>query len=307
VNVADSALVGPNYCKRLEKYAARGFAIAVPGYDPELVSAKLSQGTFVHLCKYDMVLQLAPRFPNASLIDSEVSRRVVSEAKRRVRASAVQRATVVNNMQRLVVLDGRGSVRHILPEERCDALTCTPVSAGVRGEYLLLWGIRLEDSDLSDDEEGGLSDDSGETGPFYTQAPLTAVQAILEKAFRSDLSADGGHAPECDDGWWHGGVMERLASRMKGRRGTAAIAAATEDQLTRLRRQAPLLFVYDVIDCSGGFASLRFVCDAQRPPLMQLASPTESFEEVFGLPRSLLFVPGEERGPFPLDWWGGIY
>jgi hypothetical protein len=307
VNVADSSLVGPNYCKRLEKYAARGFAIAVPGYDPELAFAKKKCGTLVHLCKYDMVLQLAPRSPHAALLDSEVLRTVVSKTKRRIQASAVQRATLVKNMQRFVALDRKGSVRHVMSEERCGALTCMPVSAGVRGEYLLFWGVRLEGSELSDGEEDGLSDDSDATSSFYKQTPLVAVQAIMERDFRSDLAAEGGYAPECDDGWWHGGVMERLASRMKGRHATAAIAAATEDQTARLHWQVPLLFVYDVLECSGGFASLRFVCDAQRPPLTRLASPTESFEKVFGLPRSLTFTPSHDRAPLPLDWWSGIY
>jgi hypothetical protein len=307
VNVADSLFAGPNYCRRLEKYVTRGFAIAVPGYDPELVSTLFSRGTFVHLCNYDMVLQVAPHSTQTALLDNGALPTVASKAERRIQHSTVQRVTLLKNMERLVALDRRDSIRHVISEKRCGTFNCLPVSIGLHGEYLLFWGVRLEGSELSDDEEEGFSDDSDAIGTFYEQTPIAAVQAILETAFRSDLVAEGGYVSACDDGWWHGGVMERLASKMKGCRATAAIVAATENQTIKPSCQVPLLFVYDVIDCSGGFASLHFVCDAQRHPLTRLASPTESFEEVFGMPRNLKFTPGEEQAPFPLDWWSGVY
>ena len=61
VNIADSQFEGLGYCRRLEKYASRGWAIAVPGFDAARVRPELLRANYVFLNIHDLLLRVQPR------------------------------------------------------------------------------------------------------------------------------------------------------------------------------------------------------------------------------------------------------
>ena len=119
VNVADTAKYGPSYCRRLEKYSGRGFAVAVPGLIPERVSTNVKRASYVFILKYDMLFKVSAREPHGR--------------KYRVRGKTIevvedtQTAVVVRDLERLIVQhDNNIFLRHvdvpavwICPEHRC--------------------------------------------------------------------------------------------------------------------------------------------------------------------------------------------
>ena len=61
VNVFDSARYSKSYCRRLEKYADRGFAIGLPGFLRERVSPTITRGSYVFILKYGMCFRVEAR------------------------------------------------------------------------------------------------------------------------------------------------------------------------------------------------------------------------------------------------------
>ena len=62
-NICDSSFDGPNYCRRLEKYALRGFRIAVPGFEEHKVSRKVLDSNYVFHERNDLMLRIGPTMP----------------------------------------------------------------------------------------------------------------------------------------------------------------------------------------------------------------------------------------------------
>ena len=62
-NICDSSFDGPNYCRRLEKYALRGFRIAVPGFEEHKVSHKVLDSNYVFHERNDLMLRIGPTMP----------------------------------------------------------------------------------------------------------------------------------------------------------------------------------------------------------------------------------------------------
>ena len=56
-NIADSDYDGPNYHRRLLKYDARGFTVAVPGFEAKRLSRTFTEGRYVMLEPYDVLLR----------------------------------------------------------------------------------------------------------------------------------------------------------------------------------------------------------------------------------------------------------
>ncbi|MBJ77123.1 MAG: hypothetical protein CMJ98_08925, partial [Planctomycetes bacterium] len=313
VNIADSARASTNYCRRLEKYSKRGFAIAVPGYLPARVSSQLRSSEYILLRKYDLLLKVDPRVPYNKDMEISVSQYVGLRAERpetaQLKVSATQQGTSMRNLQRLVVLDST-KVRVAETPERmfCEnhrrssaedariSGACVPVGGGSRGAYTLLWGAALE----AETVESG-TDDEG-----YEQSPLACVYSLLDKHFQHELETSD-ETPQNDDGMWVGGAMQRLASAMAHRDPcSVVIQLASEHQACRIQSSEPLLFVYDFCKCDSPFESLRFVRDAGRPPLKPSLND-EQFAEVYGLPAKLMFEPRKFREPVVMNWWEGLY
>ena len=311
-NIVDTAHGGPSYCRRLEKYAKRGFAIAVPGFLAQRASENLSRSTYFMLRKYDLLLRVEAKALYGTEMKIPVmvygGLRAKGYETARINVSSVQRASEVRNMARLVVLD-QAHIRDIdTPEivfcERHSRVsandarvtgTCVPMCTGTKGEYQLLWGVGAE--------RGGEPETAEGEGDEST-TPLARVYELLEHHFRHEMDACS-DSQDGEDSWWTGGAMQRLASAMANVEGYAAVSVANDYQASRLQANESILFVYDFATCETGFDALRFVCDAGRKPLKPLGA--EAFEETFGLPRELQFVPRRAREKWTQDWWAGVY
>ena len=56
-NVADTQHYSKSYCRRLEKYSGRGFAVGVPGLTPERFSTNITRASYVYILKeIDLIL-----------------------------------------------------------------------------------------------------------------------------------------------------------------------------------------------------------------------------------------------------------
>ena len=68
-NICDSSFDGANYCRRLEKYAFRGFRVGVPGFEEHKVSHKVLEPNYVLHERNDLMLRMdhaLPSFRNGS-------------------------------------------------------------------------------------------------------------------------------------------------------------------------------------------------------------------------------------------------
>ena len=61
MNVLNTYFDSPSYCKRLEKYAGRGFRVAWPGLPLEALSRKMLSANYVLIKDYDLVVSVAAK------------------------------------------------------------------------------------------------------------------------------------------------------------------------------------------------------------------------------------------------------
>ena len=64
-NICDSAFDSSGYCRRLEKYDARGFTIGVPGFEQHRLSDRILTSNYAYHEHNDVLLRIAP-FTHAS-------------------------------------------------------------------------------------------------------------------------------------------------------------------------------------------------------------------------------------------------
>ena len=297
VNVADTQFHSQSYCQRLEKYAARGFAVGVPGLLPERIAADLFQASYIHVADYDLLLCLGPltRWPAEMDIACDLGES--TEHKLKIRASSAQPGMLINGLRRLIVLDQSLSKKCSIPKVaaggRIDSehTRCCLLSTGRRHEYLVLWGVKpsaVMDADVEADRHDEAED--------YPVTPLARVYTALDEMYRRQEFLDA--APE--EGWWDGGVMQRRGRSVCG----GILPMATDMQEKRLDLCLPLHFVFDYVTCWTPFGSLRFVRDAAyRPPLQRCAD----FEQRYGLPRLLSFDVKLSRPPIREDFFENVY
>ena len=306
VNIAEAQFDGVSYCRRLEKYASRGWAIAVPGFDASRVRPQLLQDNYVFLKKKDLLLRVQPRAigrQGLSIDTLHINGRAHPFTRTsHITASAVQAATSIRGFERLAVLDrciarevSLPSIRFCEKHSRIDALpakatgTCVPLVIE-NGHYMLLWGADADTSDSDSDHEDTLS-----------ETPRASVYALLEKHFA--LGLDGtDETPQNNDAMYPGGAMEKCKASIRASR-AGAINNLRASLVSRLAANRPLLYVYDFCSCHTDFDSLRFVRDAARPPLK---ADVKDFKLVYGLPAKLEFTR-RVRSPFSCDWWASVY
>ena len=268
--------------------------------------------------KYDLLLRVSPIEHKAQVIDVSLPRfsglGATAPEQLRVSALATQRGSVVRNLERLVLL---GYENCCVPEAAPPTLwfcnhhnrthtteaktsgACVPLSVGVRGEYLLLWGAGdVPDNNLE------LSSSDSEDSEFYSQAPLVRVYNLMEQEIRRSLSQEN-DTVESDEGWWQGGAMQRLAAGMARTQTSAAFQQLAEKQAARIQTGSPLLNVFDFVSPSAPFEALRFVLDARRSPLA--AGSDREFEERYGLPTQLSFTRRTQSNSATLNLLDGIH
>ncbi len=293
VNVADNGAHGSSsYTRRLERYAYRGFAIAVPGFAANQVARRILDASYVKVAKYDLLLRLEQKAHGTQVLNMRDRGETA-----KLRSDSQQKAHSVRGFERIVVLDMAKVSKVDLPHIKfCSAhnkLAASPavcVMASGRGEYTLLMDTSSDDTD-SDDGEG------------YSQTPLALVYRIWQKTFERDLQHE---TPQEDtEGMWRGGVVQRMGISMMVHRGSAYDMAA-QVVSSKLSRDEAVPFVFDFINTVTPWVALAHVLDAARPPLMP-QEDDETFFDKYGIARRLAFSPFAARPIVPGDWWTSVY
>ena len=265
VNVADSAFESRNYIRRLEKYAdQRGFSLFVPGLDMSMVRQDISQADYIYYDDIDLLVKV-----------SEIEPRAIELMGGRVRANAIQRATSVRGMERLLAINNRSQYKRT-------CLSRSPLmSAGRKGRFWIVHG--LLQLDQSDESDVGMASDDDDAGEFYRHLPMSCVHALMEAAVRAELCVEGHKV--------NGGAIpaSQVCRRIR------------ISEMLRAAAKGRLAFVFDYADCTTPFDDLKYLHDPAREPLHKL--PDEAFEAFYNLPRKLTFQRRLERRCPPVNWW----
>lgn len=297
VNIVDTRFMSSCYWRRLEKYSERGFAIGVPGMLKERVSKAFKNNSYVFVQQYGLLLQAGPMSigKETSINLSEPLAKKCETIK--LTATAQQHGKIVKDLGRVIILD-QGLAKHVnIPSqwvcekhERvvCDGKlsgSCTPISTG-DGEYDLLWGI--EPTNIQQHFE----DDDVE---FYEVTPMAMIYGILDKTFQQTNAIP--------DGWFKGGVMQKLTKKMTKSNTSGVYKVAIESNASRTIIGEPLRFVYDIVGADTNFKDLKYILDAAQLPLRD----DPNFEKVYGITRHLCFKPKHERVVLDVDMFEHIY
>ena len=278
----------------------------MPGLLPERVSSEILKASYVLLEKHDLLLKLG-HCENAQ--EKEVTFQSDPFTPRfdkiRIKARFCQHACAVTGLTRLIVLD-RGLARSVRSPEtwKCErhsklfcegafltGACCAPISKGTPGEYWICWGVHDTHPPPSND---------GEVEGGYEATPLAQIHMMLDKLHAQDALAD----TTSEEGWFRGGVMQRISCSMKRDTLDATRVALTAHQ-ARAAKGNHLHFVWDVVSTEAAFDSLRYTLDAARPPLCD--RPDDFFTKAYGMPRRLSFTPQQKRVPLEADMFEGIY
>ena len=174
---------------------------------------------------------------------------------------------------------------------------CVPLASGRRDECNLLWGIEKAPEETDEDSEEDTEEEEEETN--YQVTPLAEIISLLEKVHARDALVEDG--PQ--DGWFRGGIMEKLSSHMKKSHSRDCYKVCVEAQTVRCNAGKPLLFVWDMVTPEAPFDSMKYVIDAARPPL----EDCKNFEAKYGIPRRISFAPRDMRPPMAMDLFAGVY
>lgn len=308
VNIMDTAFDSPSYIKRLEKYAHRGFALAIPGFTPSRVSHRLHSSSYFFVTRCDLLLRVADTVKRAKEMEVAVPEFIGFQhikKKKITFTAAAQTGHSVHGLERLVVLGSGGTniqwvdVPPVCRMPRCDKCSSeqyahrdygymtvqrVAASTGVKGEYQLLWG----DGPTKHECFGEVNLEE------YDAVPLNYVASLLETHCQHTMHTEG-EAMDDVDGWWTGGVMHRLTDAMRSK-GNLAYNVANSFQAAKLHSRKSILFVYDFATDATCFDQLRFVNDSARHPLATHLCPTH-FEERYGIPAKIKFQPRAPRTP----------
>ena len=167
---------------------------------------------------------------------------------------------------------------------------CVPVNVSKRG-LTLVWA-----SQATRQPQQHLPEEDPEE---YSCTPLESVAALL-----ADINAryTGGDPMETDEfHWWLGGVVPKGSTKPIYR----AIEAVDANVRQRLRHGSHVHFVYDLVPMTTALRDLRFVLDAGKQPLRNVAD--EVFRETYGLDKTLTFKSAEPREAKPSDIWSTLY
>ena len=255
----------------MEKYARRGFALFIPGLDLSLVCPDVFNGSYVFFEDIEMLF---------SVKEMEVG--PVEVWGGRMKATSIQRATIVKGLKRLIVLNNGRYKTTTLDKNHL-------MNAGIGGRYWILRGLRSVDSESASDS--GDEDDDG----LYRNMPVHIVENIMKERLQKDLSAE-------DAGVEDGGAVSFACWRKLNI--TPALRAACSTD----RRSSKLAFVYDFANAKTSFEDLKFLHDAYREPLSFRGLACDvAFEAAYGIPRCLTFSSGEQRQLSQIDWFSAVY
>ena len=298
------------YARRLEKYASRGFAIALPGFDASLLSQDIRTSSYVLMKKRNLLLKVLcdQDAPGLSLVTMPAKTKVRNVHCRK------QKAKRVSGVQRLAALTFATNIKEVdmpyvaVSKTQKDVLEAYNMDCPLllhseerpRDEYWLLFGVIPEDSDDdSDDESVDLEEDDNYTVTPQAQAVMLFDACLKWQSER--LGRDEDHSRD-------GGPVFRLQKLMKTSGPLCAKSLADAKIHTQLARRQKLSFVYDFVDGTRSFESLNYTRNAAQSPLRGSNTISDAeFRELYGLPKTLAFAPASERVAAPHDYWTELY
>ena len=310
VNLIQSEHHSAAYARRLEKYAARGFAVSLPGLDVSLLSPDVLSASHVWMKKRDLLLRVlsdnedAPGLSSIAMPAGGKAQKVRQVFVRKQRAKTVlgvRRLAVLSFAERIKEVDPPYVAKSTFSRDVVDAHnTDGPLllhSEEKHDEYWLLWNVASEEDSEDDDD----STDDG----VYSLTPAAKAVLLFDSCLKrqSERLAEDGE-PSLDD-WSCGGVMFRVSKRMASNPDSAKSLADTRIHTQLARNERPS-FVYDFVNSKRTFDSLNFVRDAARSPLRDRVSD-EEFLQLYGLPKTLSFAPAAERVVPDHDYWSELY
>ena len=320
-NVLDSRFNSPSYIERLWKYTGRGFGIAVPGLDLDLVSPKISQTNYVYIEDKDIVLRVdrVGRFgPNKMTVAFDGMRERMAYIR-------CDDATKLDGMLKLVVMDRRNAncnVRTVsLPCvkecEQCEIKITEPAAStdsplllqtGLPRKYHLLWGVGLSTDDS--DDSSGASDDKcdaevTEDVAGYTCTPLARAYDLFDHLLEMQLLEEDTSTQS------KFGIVARLSAKMQQRNGWgAADMCRRHYDRAMCTKGNGVGFAWELVNANiHGFDALKATFDAGVIPSLGPASTLADniFERNYGFPRLLRFKRVELRRSATIDLYHDVY
>jgi hypothetical protein len=192
-NLVDSRFDSPGYTRRLEKYDARGFRIAIPGFEESLVNRTVRETSYLYLQTYDLFLLVSgqERCNQEPVEITKSAGRSFKKAQVKINPACMQSAVALKGVRRLAAMK-YGQVETI----SCDLCSgtrrgrtqcCLPLKTASL-KYNIIWLPRdCEDDEPVEGYAGG------------TQAEL--VEQLLEAHVDLSMTTD---SPDFE--WWNGGL-----------------------------------------------------------------------------------------------------
>ncbi len=306
-NILDSRFNSSSYATRLHKYARRGFAVVVPGFDRTLVSPQLLEGSYVYVEDHELLLQIT----SVGRPGAKESTVHFADRSARIRYERCDEAKVVDGLAQLVVAD-RGEMRSArLPKlescEKCNVVTAdmtaqsgSPVllHSGVPKTYHLIWAVALPEDGWPeldcDSDEDGCEDLAG-----YTCTPLARAYDLLSHLLDQQLL-------ENPDGHLKSGVASRFSARVAQQNGEVCAATCRRHYDRALACKRRVQFVWDLVSCHANFESLAGILDASKIPTLAASG---EWQKTCGVPKLLTesITAAPPRQPIEIDWLRGVY
>lgn len=293
------------YCRRLEKYARRGFRVAFPGLESNHLSHKIKNGRFIYVADYDLLVTVGPKHICEQTINLDVVKFRFMQphdvTSCPVAVKALQQSHAVQSIVRLVVLGTphfQFRTIHTPRTESCASCQKTgAVSAAItdtaaimlvdEGHFLLMWNVTEAITAASDQDSSA--------------TPLAKIYRLLEQHFEQSLTSFRATKRLCGRSGLDGVVHQSSRTTTEA----SFIARVENDLANQLLKKQRLAFVYDFVSCDESLSDAHFVFNAKRPPLSQLDD--EEFEAVYGLPPRLRFKEAPPRAPILCEWGIHLY
>ena len=264
-NIVDSAFASRSYATRIEKYAKRGFAAAVPYMNQEGISPHVLRARYCYFEHSDMLLRLGRFITTANAPRNSLQS-----------IASCRRATIVEHLQRLVIMDAGTPIVQRVHHDKIPSgeIENWPLWTGETGEYVVVNGIA---SKAKTDSVSVISDGND----FYVSLAML-LPGIVEKAYAVD---EDRRVPPSPEQWKSGGLVRR-------KKGKLTSVTESEDAPDALDEQ--IICAYDLVSCGAAYHDLRYIHDARQGSMKQVTSA--EFEQRYGLPATLVFFEQQPRG-----------
>ena len=313
MNLMQSSRNSAAYVQRLEKYASRGFAIALPGLDPCLLSADLLSAVYLRTKKHGLLLRVlsSDDAPGVSILRMPAGTKTTEVRCRKQiakRVSGVRRLAVLSFVKDVRKVDSPHVARSSTGKTTVDAHNivdgvCLLHSEERRDEFRLIWGLACS----SDDEQEGDTFDEEEDGEGgYSMTPLAKAVVLFDSCLKKQSARLAHEERVPDEDSMFGGVVPRVAKTMRSSGGSTANHLVEARVYAQLSRSEKVSFVYDFCDSTCSFASLNFVRNAAQKPLSDEMTSDE-FVARYGLAPTLSFTAAISRPEAEHDWWTDLY